>query len=81
LTASTASSKASAVRAGLAGRDLRGPVTTMDALLTQRALAHQIGAQHGYYLMAVRENQPALYAQIALLFNVPPAPVRPGELL
>lgn len=65
----------------LAGRDLRGTVTTMDALLTQRALAHQIGAQHGYYLMVVKENQPALYAQIELLFNVPPVPVRPGELL
>jgi hypothetical protein len=31
--------------------------------------------------MVVKENQPALYAQIALLFNVPPVPVRPGELL
>ena len=36
---------------------------------------------YGYYLMVVKESQPALYAQIALLFNVPPVPVRPGELL
>jgi predicted transposase YbfD/YdcC len=75
------SNEISAVPRLLAGRDLRGTVTTMDALLTQRALAHQIGAQHGYYLMVVKENQPALYAQIELLFNVPPVPVRPGELL
>ena len=77
----TKSNEITAVPRLLAGRDLRGTVTTMDALLTQRALAHQIGAQHGYYLMVVKENQPALYAQIALLFNVPPVPVRPGELL
>ena len=77
----TKSNEITAVPRLLAGRDFRGTVTTMDALLTQRALAHQIGAQHGYYLMVVKENQPALYAQIALLFNVPPVPVRPGELL
>jgi predicted transposase YbfD/YdcC len=77
----TKSNEITAVPRLLAGRDLRGTVTTMDALLTQRALAHQIGAQHGYYLMVVKENQPALYAQIALLFNVPPVPGRPGELL
>jgi len=65
----------------LAGRDLRGTVTTMDALLTQRAIARQICEQHGHYLMVVKENQPELYAQIDLLFKVPPVPVRPGELL
>ena len=75
------SNEISAVPRRLAGRDLRGTVTTMDALLTQRARAHQIGAQHGYYLLVVTENQPTLYAQIQLLFNVPPVPVRPGELL
>ena len=72
----TKSNEITAVPQLLAGRDLRGTVTTMDALLTERALAHQIGAQHGYYLMVVvvKDNQPALYAQIALLFNVPPVP-------
>jgi len=75
------SNEITAVPRLLAGRDLRGTVTTMDALLTQRALAHQIDAQHGYYLTIVKENQPALYGQIELLFNVPPVPVRPGELL
>ena len=73
------SNEITAVPRLLAGRDLRGTVTTMDALLTQRALAHQIGVQHGDYLMVVKENQPALYAQIELLFNVPPVPVRPAS--
>jgi hypothetical protein len=56
----TKSNETTAVPRQLAGRDLRSTVTTMDALLTQRVLAHQIGAQHGYYLMVVKENQPEL---------------------
>ncbi len=65
----------------LAGLDLTGTVTTMDALLTQQALAKQILAQHGHYLMIVKENQPELYQALELLFRVPPVPARPGELL
>ncbi len=53
----------------LAGRDLSGTVTTMDALLTQRALAQQILNQGGHYLMAVKRNQRELYDAIALLFE------------
>jgi len=75
------SNEITAVPLLLAGRDLRGTVTTMDALLTQRTLADQIPEQHGHYLMVVKENQPELYAQIELLFRVPPVPMRPGELL
>lgn len=56
----------------LAGRDLTHTVTTTDALHTQRALAQQILDQHGHYLMMVKENQPTLYAAIALLFEQPP---------
>ena len=41
----------------LAGRELRGVVITVDALLTQRALAEQIITQHGHYLMVVKRNQ------------------------
>ena len=51
-----------------------GTVTTMDALLTQRPIAHAILAQHGHYLMVVKENQPALYAAIDLVFRLPPPP-------
>jgi predicted transposase YbfD/YdcC len=56
----------------LAGRDLSGTVTTMDALLTQRAIAEQICQQGGHYLMVVKDNQPELAAAIATLFAAPP---------
>ena len=66
------SNEITAVPLLLQGQDLRGTVTTMDALLTQQALAQQILDQQGHYLMIVKENQPALYAAIDLLFRVPP---------
>jgi hypothetical protein len=50
-----------AVPALLAGRDLTDTVVTMDALLTQRALAQQIVDQGGHYLMIVKRNQPQLH--------------------
>ena len=56
----------------LAGRDLTGTVTTMDALLAQRGLAAQIRRQGGHYLMVVKANQRELYAPIDLLFADPP---------
>ena len=56
----------------LAGRDLRGTVTTMDAMHTQMDFAQQILDQHGHYLMVVKKNQPELYNAIALLFEQPP---------
>lgn len=66
------SNEITAVPLLLAGRDLRGTVTTMDALLTQQAIARQIRQQQGHYLMVVKENQPALYRAIALVFELPP---------
>jgi predicted transposase YbfD/YdcC len=68
------SNEITAVPVLLQGQDLQGTVTTMDALLTQRALAQQILDQQGHYLMVVKENQPALYAAVELLFRVPPLP-------
>jgi predicted transposase YbfD/YdcC len=65
----------------LAGRDLTGTVTTMDALLTQVALAQQIRRQNGHYLMVIKKNQPTLYGAAELVFREPPVPVRPGECL
>ena len=59
----------------LAGRDLRGTVTTMDALLTQHELATQIRAQGGHYLMVVKANQAELLTAISTLFAQPPAPL------
>jgi predicted transposase YbfD/YdcC len=55
----------------LAGRNLEGTVTTMDALLTQRSLAQQILQQGGHYLMVVKENQGTLYTALELLFQEP----------
>ena len=66
------SNEITAVPPLLHGRDLRGTVTTMDALLTQQAIARQILDQAGHYLMVVKENQPTLYAAIDLVFTVPP---------
>lgn len=56
----------------LAGRDLRGTLTTMDALHTQRTFAEQIGRQGGHYLMVVKDNQPTMAHAIATLFSDAP---------
>lgn len=56
----------------LAGRDLRGTLTTMDALHTQRTFAELIRKQGGHYLMVVKDNQPELAQAIATLFADPP---------
>jgi len=53
----------------LATQDLHGVLVTLDALLTQRALAEQILAQGGDYLMLVKGNQPTLQEDIATLFQ------------
>ncbi len=55
----------------LAGRDLRGTLTTMDALLTQRKLAALIVGTGGHYLMVVKENQGEMHQAIAALFEGP----------
>jgi predicted transposase YbfD/YdcC len=60
----------------LAAIDLRERVVTVDALHTQRTTAKQILRQGGDYFMAVKENQPELFADIKLLFDAPP----PGEV-
>ncbi len=56
----------------LQGRDLTGTVTTMDALLTQRAIAQQIVGAGGHYLMSVKANQGELCMATAELFACPP---------
>jgi predicted transposase YbfD/YdcC len=69
------------VPALLADRDLRGTVTTMDALLTQQEIARQILDQGGDYLMVVKRNQPTLFEAIELLFDSPPIPASADEYL
>lgn len=66
------SNEITAAPALLAGRNLQGTVTTMDALLTQRQIAQQILDQKGHYLMMVKANQAELYQAIAFLFDNPP---------
>jgi predicted transposase YbfD/YdcC len=51
---------------------LEGRVVTMDALLTQRAIAQQIVEAGGDYVMVVKENQPQLREDIATVFTLPP---------
>ncbi len=50
---------------------IEGHVFTADALLTQRELAREILAQDGDYVFIVKQNQPQLYEDIALLFEKP----------
>jgi len=69
------SNEITAVPRLLAERDLMGTVTTLDALLTQRAIAAQIRAQGGHYLMVVKPNQPELHRAIERLFREPPPPL------
>jgi hypothetical protein len=51
----------------LARLDWRGRVLTGDALYCQRALCQQVVEAGGDYLLLVKENQPALYQDLALL--------------
>jgi predicted transposase YbfD/YdcC len=57
-----------------------GRVLTGDALFCQRALCRQVLAAGGDYLVLVRENQPTLRHDLALLFD-PPADVAAPPLL
>lgn len=68
------SNEITAAPALLAGRDLTGTVTTMDALLTQRSLSQQIVRQGGDYLMVVKANQQQLHEDLDTLFTAPPWP-------
>jgi len=52
---------------------LAGRIVTMDALLTQRQVAQTMVAAGGDYVMIVKDNQPQLKADIALVFTLPPA--------
>ena len=57
-----------------------GRVLTGDALFCQRKLCAQVLAAGGDYLVLVKEHQPTLLADLALLFD-PPAALGPAALL
>jgi predicted transposase YbfD/YdcC len=52
----------------LAMLDLRGAIVTLDAAGCQTAIARQIRAKGGEYLLAVKGNQPALQAAVERAF-------------
>ncbi len=52
--------------------DLQGTVVTGDALYAQRKVCKRILKGRGDYLVVVKQNQPQLYEDIALLFDEPP---------
>jgi len=59
---------------------LAGRVVTMDALLTQRAIAQTVRAGGGDYVMIVKGNQPTLEEAILTVFRTPPPGAsRPGS--
>lgn len=59
--------------------DLKGVVVTTDAIGCQRAIASQIHEQGGFYVLAVKENQPTLYADIQGFFLDADRTQRPEE--
>jgi predicted transposase YbfD/YdcC len=58
----------------LACGDIAGKDITVDALLTQRALATYIVEQRAHYHFTAKGNQPTLHCDIALLFEHRQAP-------
>src|SRR5271170_4115555 len=50
---------------------LKGTIVTVDALNCQRAIAQQIVDQGGDYALALKGNQPSLYADVALFLEEP----------
>jgi len=57
---------------------LQGKVVTGDAIHAQRALCGQIIKQDGDYLLAVKENQPTLLAEVTDVFRAAPDPLLPS---
>lgn len=49
--------------------ELKGAVVTLDAAGCQKAIAQQIRARGGDYLLAVKGNQPALHAAVEAVFD------------
>jgi predicted transposase YbfD/YdcC len=48
--------------------DLEGALVTIDAMGCQKEIAAQIRQSNGHYVLAVKENQPTLYADIQRCF-------------
>jgi hypothetical protein len=59
---------------------LKGALVTGDAAFTQRDLAQAIVAAEGHYLLAVKDNQPALHTALQGAFAAPSPPRGPRRL-
>jgi hypothetical protein len=59
----------------LRGLVLQGKLVTGDAIHAQRGLCRQIVDGGGEYLLAVKENQPKLLAELVDVFRAPAAPL------
>src|SRR5262249_16653671 len=57
--------------------DLRQKVVTTDAMGCQKEIAQAIGEQQGDYVLAVKDNQPTLHAEMQTAFATPQAPSDP----
>jgi len=53
--------------------DLNGTIVTIDAMGTQTKIARTIRDGGGHYVLALKDNWHATHAEVALLFNEPPA--------
>jgi predicted transposase YbfD/YdcC len=53
--------------------NLTDAIVTIDAMGTQTKIARKIRDGGGHYVLALKENWPATYADVVLLFDKPPA--------
>lgn len=58
--------------------NIEGAAVTIDAMGCQKAIAEQIIKQNGDYVLAVKENQPALYEVVTRTFEELTGPGIPG---
>ncbi len=63
------SNEITAIPALLRLLDINGCIVTIDAMGCQKAIARQIVEQGGDYLLALKENQPSLYADVEEFFT------------
>jgi len=63
------SNEITAIPALLKLLELKGTLVTIDAMGCQKAIARQIVAQGGDYVLTVKENQPQLFQQVSDLFT------------
>lgn len=64
--------KITAIPSLLRSLDLNGALVTIDAMGTQTRIAQAIRDGGGDYGLSLKENWPATYAEVAMLFNNPP---------